>query len=155
MRFAIINEPFKSEQGKGNFIEIKNKFLQRRFKLLEQALIYEEQLRRAAYLNIAKKMGENPADPTIPIQNTPLPGEKDITGALNDRFSELECQADSHQSLAKDNAQGHKGSGAVLTKVLNHLEGLLNEMKNDVARIPMALARQRPVTERLNMTERM
>lgn len=84
---------FKGEQGKGNFIEIKNKFLQRRFKLLEQALIYEEQLRRAAYLNIAKKMGEDPTDSTIPVQTTPLPGEKDITGTLNDRFSELECQA--------------------------------------------------------------
>uniref|UniRef100_A0AC34QZI8 CHD C-terminal 2 domain-containing protein n=1 Tax=Panagrolaimus sp. JU765 TaxID=591449 RepID=A0AC34QZI8_9BILA len=51
-RFAIVNEPFKSEQGKGNFIDLKNKFLQRRFKLLEQALIIEEQLRRAAHLQI-------------------------------------------------------------------------------------------------------
>lgn len=33
VRFSLINEPFKSEQGKGNFIEIKNKFLQRRFKV--------------------------------------------------------------------------------------------------------------------------
>jgi chromodomain-helicase-DNA-binding protein 4 len=35
-RFAIINEPFKMDIGKGNFLEIKNKFLARRFKLLEQ-----------------------------------------------------------------------------------------------------------------------
>ncbi len=35
-RFAIINEPFKMDVGKGNFLEIKNKFLARRFKLLEQ-----------------------------------------------------------------------------------------------------------------------
>ena len=32
-RFQIINEPFISEQGKGNFLEIKNKFLARRFKV--------------------------------------------------------------------------------------------------------------------------
>jgi hypothetical protein len=32
--FAIINEPFRPEQGKGNFLEIKNKFLQRRFKVI-------------------------------------------------------------------------------------------------------------------------
>ena len=36
----------------GNFLEMKNKFLARRFKLLEQALVIEEQLRRAAYLNL-------------------------------------------------------------------------------------------------------
>ena len=53
-RFAIINEPFKMDVGKGNFLEIKNKFLARRFKLLEQALVIEEQLRRAAYLNLTQ-----------------------------------------------------------------------------------------------------
>ena len=52
--FTIINEPFKADQGKGNFLEIKNKFLARRFKLLEQALVIEEQLRRAAYLNLTQ-----------------------------------------------------------------------------------------------------
>jgi len=39
---------------KGNFLEMKNKFLARRFKLLEQALVIEEQLRRAAYLNLTQ-----------------------------------------------------------------------------------------------------
>lgn len=38
VRFAIINEPFKSEQGKGNFVEIKNKFLQRRFKVRHSSI---------------------------------------------------------------------------------------------------------------------
>jgi hypothetical protein len=52
--FSIINEPFKGDLGKGNFLEIKNKFLARRFKLLEQALVIEEQLRRAAYLNLTQ-----------------------------------------------------------------------------------------------------
>lgn len=32
-QFAIINEPFKSEANKGNFLEMKNKFLARRFKV--------------------------------------------------------------------------------------------------------------------------
>ena len=71
IRFNIINEPFKvcnssikekrikfislqMDVGKGNFLEIKNKFLARRFKLLEQALVIEEQLRRAAYLNLTQ-----------------------------------------------------------------------------------------------------
>lgn len=155
LHFAIINKPFEGEQTKSNFIEIKNKFLQRRFKLLEQALIYEEQLRRAAYLNISKKLGEDPNDATVPAQTNPLAGERDTTGMLNERFAELECHADSHQNLAKDNSQGHKGSGLVLQKILTHLEGLLNEMKNDIGRLPVSLSRQKPVTERLNMTEKM
>ena len=33
IRFAIINEPFKNDQAKSNFLEIKNKFLARRFKV--------------------------------------------------------------------------------------------------------------------------
>ncbi len=52
-RFAIISEPFNREiKERGNYLEIKNKFLARRFKLLEQALVIEEQLRRAAFMNI-------------------------------------------------------------------------------------------------------
>ena len=31
--YAIINEPFKVDLGKGNYLEIKNKFLARRFKV--------------------------------------------------------------------------------------------------------------------------
>jgi chromodomain-helicase-DNA-binding protein 4 len=64
-RFAIVNEPFKMDAGKGNFLEIRNKFLARRFKLLEQALVIEEQLRRAAYLNSSTKenLGAEDFDP--------------------------------------------------------------------------------------------
>ena len=59
--------------GKGNFLEIKNKFLARRFKLLEQALVIEEQLRRAAYLNLT--------------QDTNHPAM-----ALNTRFTEVKIE---------------------------------------------------------------
>lgn len=40
LRFAIINEPFKMDVGKGNFLEIKNKFLARRFKVTIYFLAY-------------------------------------------------------------------------------------------------------------------
>lgn len=106
-RFAIINEPFKMDVGKGNFLEIKNKFLARRFKvcyfffnafllviftilfkqLLEQALVIEEQLRRAAYLNLTQ-------DPNHPAMS------------LNARFAEVECLAESHQHLSKESLAG-------------------------------------------------
>ncbi|CAH1776247.1 unnamed protein product, partial [Owenia fusiformis] len=135
LRFAIINEPFKNEQGKGNFLEIKNKFLARRFKLLEQALVIEEQLRRAAYLNIAQ-------DPHHPAM------------ALNARFAELECLAESHQHLSKESLAGNKPANAVLHKVLNQLEELLSDMKQDVSRLPATLARIPPVAQRLQMSER-
>uniref|UniRef100_A0A1I8FRX7 PWWP domain-containing protein n=1 Tax=Macrostomum lignano TaxID=282301 RepID=A0A1I8FRX7_9PLAT len=82
-RCAILNEAFKTEDLKGNFVEIKNKFLARRFKLLEQALIIEEQLRRAAYLNLS----HDAQDPVM---------------RLNRKFAELECLAESHQHLSRE-----------------------------------------------------
>merc|ERR1712168_1433415 len=134
-RFAIINEPFKMDMGKGNFLEIKNKFLARRFKLLEQALVIEEQLRRAAYLNLTQ-------DPNHPAM------------ALNARFAEVECLAESHQHLSKESMAGNKPANAVLHKVLNQLEELLSDMKQDVSRLPASLARIPPVAQRLQMSER-
>jgi len=162
VRYAIINEPFKMDVGKGNFLEIKNKFLARRFKLLEQALVIEEQLRRAAYLNLTQ-------DSTHPAM------------ALNARFAEVECLAESHQHLSKESLagnelivflkrfnysriniwifcysflSGNKPANAVLHKVLNQLEELLSDMKSDVSRLPATLARIPPVAQRLQMSER-
>jgi len=134
-RFNIINEPFKMDVGKGNFLEIKNKFLARRFKLLEQALVIEEQLRRAAFLNLT----QDTAHPAM---------------ALNSRFAEVECLAESHQHLSKESLAGNKPANAVLHKVLNQLEELLSDMKSDVSRLPASLARIPPVAQRLQMSER-
>merc|ERR1719206_1379427 len=134
-RFTIINEPFKMDVGKGNFLEIKNKFLARRFELLEQALVIEEQLRRAAFLNLT----QDAAHPAM---------------ALNSRFAEVECLAESHQHLSKESLAGNKPANAVLHKVLNQLEELLSDMKSDVSRLPAALARIQPVAQRLQMSER-
>uniref|UniRef100_T1GDH9 CHD C-terminal 2 domain-containing protein n=1 Tax=Megaselia scalaris TaxID=36166 RepID=T1GDH9_MEGSC len=132
IRFAIINEPFKMDVGKGNFLEIKNKFLARRFKLLEQSLVIEEQLRRAAYLNLQQ-------DPSHPAMS------------LNARFAEVECLAESHQHLSKESLAGNKPANAVLHKVLNQLEELLSDMKSDVSRLPATLARIPPVAQRLQI----
>ena len=102
-RFQIINKPFLSEQGKGNFLEIKNKFLARRFKLLEQALVIEEQLRRAVYLNLTQ-------DPSHAAMT------------LNARFAELECLVESPSHLSNESLGGNKPANAVLHKVLNQFE---------------------------------
>ncbi|XP_069466381.1 chromodomain-helicase-DNA-binding protein 5 isoform X3 [Ambystoma mexicanum] len=134
-RYMILNEPFKSEIHKGNYLEMKNKFLARRFKLLEQALVIEEQLRRAAYLNMSQ-------DPNHPAM------------ALNARLAEVECLAESHQHLSKESLAGNKPANAVLHKVLNQLEELLSDMKADVTRLPSMLSRIPPVAARLQMSER-
>uniref|UniRef100_A0A8D2J3Y3 Chromodomain helicase DNA binding protein 5 n=1 Tax=Varanus komodoensis TaxID=61221 RepID=A0A8D2J3Y3_VARKO len=133
--YSILNEPFKSEIHKGNYLEMKNKFLARRFKLLEQALVIEEQLRRAAYLN----MTQDPGHPAM---------------ALNARLAEVECLAESHQHLSKESLAGNKPANAVLHKVLNQLEELLSDMKADVTRLPSMLSRVPPVAARLQMSER-
>lgn len=40
-RYAILNEPFKTEMHKGNYLEMKNKFLARRFKVRRFLLSYK------------------------------------------------------------------------------------------------------------------
>ncbi|GMS84761.1 hypothetical protein PENTCL1PPCAC_6936, partial [Pristionchus entomophagus] len=136
-RYAILGEPFKTDAGKGAFLDQKNKFLQRRFKLVEQSLIIEEQLRRAAHLNVT--------------HHTPAEG----TTQLVDRFAEMENLTAAHTQVFKDGtAGGNRNANVVLQKILNQLEELLSDMKGDVSRLPATLARLRPVTQRLGMTER-
>ena len=65
--------------------------------LLEQGMVIEEQLRRAAYLNLTQ-------DPNHPAM------------ALNARFAEVECLAESHQHLSKESLAGNKPANAVLHK---------------------------------------
>merc|ERR1712141_521086 len=74
--------------------------------------------------------------------------------ALNTRFTEVECLAESHQHLSKESLAGNKPANAVLHKVLNQLEELLSDMKSDVSRLPASLARIPPVAQRLQMSER-
>lgn len=115
--------------GKGNFLEIRNKFLARRFKLLEQGLVIEEQLRRAAYLNLSQ-------DP-----NASSVGQ----GADFDPAT----AAEQHETL-----MNNKANNPVLHKVLNQLEELLSDMRNDVSRLPATLANLPPVAQRLQAAEK-
>lgn len=69
---------------------------------MEQALVIEEQLRRAAYLNLTQS-------------------NADGTQQLNERFADIECLAESHQHLAREGMQGNKNANAVLHKVSSYL----------------------------------
>ena len=60
-------------------------------------MVIEEQLRRAAYLNMTQ-------DPNHPAM------------ALNARLAEVECLAESHQHLSKESLAGNKPANAVLHK---------------------------------------
>lgn len=79
------------------FQYVTGRFLTGPWQLLEQALVIEEQLRRAAYLN----MTQDPSHPAM---------------ALNARFAEVECLAESHQHLSKESLAGNKPANAVLHK---------------------------------------
>ncbi|UMM35871.1 hypothetical protein L5515_008295 [Caenorhabditis briggsae] len=134
-KFAILNEPFK-EAGADAVIsaDLKSKFMQRRFKLLEQSLVIEEQLRRAAHAN---------------RHLTP-----DNVGPLAQRFADLENIAESQANIAKESAAGNRNANAVLHKCLVQLDEILSDMKSDVSRLPATFTQLSSVTERLNMTER-
>lgn len=146
----FVNEDIKE---RGNFLEIKNKFLARRFKLLEQALVIEEQLRRAAFLNI--NANHIPSHSVVVMD--PLSGSTSSVLAINSKFTELEALADSHYHLTSQQYQNQpysKLSNDVLRRVLSQLEELLNDMKSELNRVPVALARIPSATDRLHMAER-
>jgi SNF2 family DNA or RNA helicase len=147
-RFAIISEPF-NQNKEGNYIELKNKFLARRFKMLEQALVIEEQLRRAAYLNMSMNL-----NPQQNIILDPMSGVASSILTLNSKFTELETLAESHHHLPQQAANGNKPANDVLKRVLSQLEELLNDMKQEVNRLPMSIARMSNVSERLKIQER-
>lgn len=149
-RFSIISEPFNRDmKERGNYLEIKNKFLARRFKLLEQALVIEEQLRRAAYLNINMNN-----DPSQSIISDPMTGQPSSILSLNSKFTELETLAETHYHLTNQQSSNNKLNNEVLKKVLGQLEELLNDMKLEVNRVPMCINRVPSITERLRMQER-
>ncbi|KIH51153.1 CHDCT2 domain protein, partial [Ancylostoma duodenale] len=88
-----------------------------RLRLLEQALVIEELLRRAAYVN---------------LQNCAT----DCTAQLAQRFADIGNVADFHANVAKDSAANNRYANAVLHRVLKQLEELLSDMKADVSRLP-------------------
>ncbi|CAF0825687.1 unnamed protein product [Brachionus calyciflorus] len=147
-KFAIISEPFKQDmKERGNYLEIKNKFLARRFKLLEQALVVEEQLRRASLLGI--NMNNQPGQNMVV---DPISGQSSSIMNLNSKFNELETLAEANYHLTQQT--NNRLSNDVLKRVLNQLEDLLNDMKQEVNKIPIGLARMPSVTERLKIQER-
>ncbi|KAL3318138.1 choline dehydrogenase 3 [Cichlidogyrus casuarinus] len=133
LQYAIVNEPFKQDADKANQMDLQNRFLARRFKLLEQALVIEEQLRRASHMNICSDQGDQ-------VQN------------LNRRFVELECLANSHQQVYNQALAGNKTLVPTLHRALTMMEEILSEMKGDVAKLGSNLQKMPPVAQRLGLS---
>uniref|UniRef100_A0A4W3HKS7 Chromodomain helicase DNA binding protein 5 n=1 Tax=Callorhinchus milii TaxID=7868 RepID=A0A4W3HKS7_CALMI len=126
LRSAIINEPFKTEVNKGNFLEMKNKFLARRFKSC----------------GLTSGLESDPPHPSHSLS---------LTRAFSHTPSLTHALPLSHTfSLSLSVSLSHSLS----VSVLNQLEELLSDMKADVTRLPNLLSRVPPVAARLHMSER-
>ena len=115
----ILNEPFK------NSLNIKNKFMERRLRLLEQALVMEEQLRRTNHLN---KLIEK---------------------------ENIQDESDKKEEEMKDGDEnGENKLDSRIQRVVNQVENLLTDMKSDCGRIPHTLQRIPPIAQRLQLSQK-
>lgn len=116
--FSILNEPFK------NSIHIKNKFMERRLRLLEQALVFEEQFRRTAHLT------------RISAEDK----EKD--------------EEEDEEEVKEETNDENKPINPTVQKCINHYEELLTDMKSDCGRIPQTVQRIPPIAQRLQISQK-
>ena len=130
--FAIINEPFKTS------LSLRNKFMERRLRLLEQALVFEEQLRR--YTHLAGL-------------DTYIPKPKDVKDS---KEVDVE-QANNSEDNKKENGdiENKENDELMLNpniqRASNQLEDLLIDMKSDCARIPQTVQRIPSIANRLQI----
>ena len=95
-RYALINEPFKTGASKENISENNKDFLVRRFKLLEKALVIEQQLRKV-HLNLAHDRPEADGLAGNQTENADL---HNMIGRLNELLSNSTLKSPSPRSSA-------------------------------------------------------
>jgi len=123
----ILWEPFK------NSLHIKNKFMERRLRLLEQALVMEEQLRRSNHLN--------------KLTSDEKQQESDEESKDSD---EKEEKSNENEKVNDENKPLNRN----IHRVVNHIEELLNDMKSDCGRIPQTVQRIPPIAQRLQLSQK-
>uniref|UniRef100_W5ML03 Chromodomain helicase DNA binding protein 4a n=1 Tax=Lepisosteus oculatus TaxID=7918 RepID=W5ML03_LEPOC len=128
-KYAILNEPFKGEMNRGNFLEIKNKFLARRFKVRDGMDV-------TCWVFVFTVISPFFVHPPFSVQYS---GVKSVR---------INTPLWSPSKLSAGSAD------TVLRKMLKQLEELLSDMKADVTRLPATIARIPPVAVRLQMSER-
>ncbi|XP_054157969.1 chromodomain-helicase-DNA-binding protein 4-like [Oppia nitens] len=125
--FKLLTEPFK------NTLNIKNKFMERRLRLLEQALVFEEQFRRTGHL--ARLVANEDTD--------------------NNKDEQMEDDESQDSSAAADDVNDeNKPLNASLHRCVNNLEDLMTDMKSDCGRIPQTVQRIPPIAQRLQTSQR-
>ncbi|KAI3382491.1 hypothetical protein SNEBB_001112 [Seison nebaliae] len=161
-RFEMLHEVLPSDFHPSTTARIQHdqkvKFLNRRFKVLEQALAVEDQLRRINYSSTfyqEKLLNEN-----LPPNSLMCPTEQlnfnevlkdDSVFGLSRRFAFLESIIDSNQHIAKEDPLQNLCWTKLLINAFQMIDRLLTEMKNDLQQLPAKLATITDVTERLNI----
>ncbi|NXR31678.1 CHD3 protein, partial [Zosterops hypoxanthus] len=129
--FGVINEPFKGEASKGNFLEMKNKFLARRFKVSALGVMREKNLVKNLSKNRSENMKENRSEFGVNLAYKGWEKSENKVRKARVKWEYSRCKV-----------------------VLNQLEELLSDMKADVTRLPATLSRIPPIAARLQMSER-
>eukprot|EP00117_Sycon_ciliatum_P030313 scpid13509/ scgid23933/ Chromodomain-helicase-DNA-binding protein 5; ATP-dependent helicase CHD5 len=114
--------------------ENKVRYLNRRLKLLEQALLIEEQLKKAH----AQALVQDP---------------KHSVMTLNSKFAELEALVESNQYLVQPALVKNKAANRVLANALAQMDDLLGELRSEVNRLPHLLATLPSISQRLGLSQ--
>lgn len=168
---AYLMAPFKAQQGQ------RDKFMDRRLKLLEQALVLEEQLRRFRHLENVEKYIPKPVEEPPAKESTKEEGaeEKEEEGGEdkqdkdNEKPEKEAPKAEPATDKGKVNGEkaeekdkedeGDKENeelilNPMVQKAANQLEDLLIDMKSDCARIPATVQRIPSIATRLQLIQR-
>ncbi|XP_027201651.2 chromodomain-helicase-DNA-binding protein 4-like isoform X2 [Dermatophagoides pteronyssinus] len=154
--FSILNEPFKNS---GN---IRDKFMERRLRLLEQALVFEEQLRRFAHLAnqatfiVAGEEKKPEKTESNGHDDKDKNGVDEQTETKDQKSDEKEKDSESTSENVDQNKENEpsKNLNPILQRASNHLEDLLIDMKSDCARIPQTVQRIPSIANRLQLAPR-
>lgn len=131
----------------------REKFMERRLRLLEQALVFEEHIRRNGHLESVPKY--------IPktIKSQKVDGEENGKANGNDEEDKDDESEDSEKDEIaeaddKENVEAKLVLNPVIQRGANQMEDLLVDMKSDCARIPQTVQRIPSIANRLQLVNR-
>lgn len=154
--FAILNEPFKTT------LSLRNKFMERRLRLLEQALVFEEQLRRYSHLSSLEvrvpKPKEEKDDSKESDDNSAEQGQSNGDDKNGDDETKEKKQENGEAKKENGDIEDKENDDLIINpniqRAANQLEDLLIDMKSDCARIPQTVQRIPSIANRLQIGPR-
>lgn len=162
---AFLLAPFKTSAT-----GIREKFMDRRLKLIEQALVLEEQIRRFRHLESVEKYIKKPVEEPPKESTEEEEGVEEKEDKDNEK-SEKEDRKVNPEEANKEKMNGEKTAdqdkeddgdkeneelilNPMVQKAANQLEDLIIDMKSDCARIPQTLQRVPSFASRLQLIQR-